>query len=65
MSERATTSKVTLMPFPRSEAKSSTEGVLLHRTRHRKLVPENDIWYQFHSGLSSVASIAICLLAEA
>src|SRR2546421_4779156 len=52
MSEHVTTSKVALMLLPHSVDKSSPEGILPYQTRHRKLVPENGIWYQLHSGLS-------------
>jgi hypothetical protein len=59
MSERDIASKVALSPIPYSVAKASLEDVLLYLPRNRKLVPENDIRYQFLSDLFSLVPLSV------
>ena len=59
MSEAVIARKVALISFLRLEAKAASEGILPRQTRNRKLVPENDIWYQFLFNLSSLMPLAV------
>jgi hypothetical protein len=59
MSEAVIARKVALTSFLRSEAKAPSEDILPYQTRHRKLVPENDIWYQLLFNLSSLVPLAV------
>ena len=64
MSERDIASKVALSPIPYSVAKASLEDVLLYVPRNRKLVPENDIRYQFLCNGSHLVPMTVHLPAR-